>query len=73
MLLHVVCCAVTSGENLDISFNVFFVWYCVVNIDGILCVYVNVVCHGVGLVSVSCIFQVWCIRSGCTDGCVVPV
>jgi len=24
MLLYVVCCAVTSGEKLDISFNVFF-------------------------------------------------
>jgi len=26
MLLHVVCCAVTSGEKVDISCNVFFVW-----------------------------------------------
>ena len=25
MLLHVVCCAVTSGEKVDISCNVFFV------------------------------------------------
>ena len=24
MLLHVVCCAVTSGEKVDISCNVFF-------------------------------------------------
>ena len=65
ILLHVVCCAVTSGEMLDISFNVFFVWYCVVNLDGITCVYENVVCklvcRGVGLVYVSCVFQVWCI------------
>ena len=30
--------------KLDISFNVFFVWYCVVNLDGISCVYENVVC-----------------------------
>ena len=63
--------------KLDISFNVFFVWYCVVNLDGISCVYENVVrklvCRGVGLVYVSCVFQVWCIRSGCTDACIVPV
>jgi len=63
--------------KLDISFNVFSVWYCVVNIDGILCVYANVmckwVCRDVGLVSVSCVFQFWCIGSGCTDACVVPV
>ena len=62
MLLHVVCCAVTSGEKLDISFNVFFVWYCVVNLVGISCVYENVVCklvcRGVGLVYVSCAFKV---------------
>ena len=59
MLLHVVCCAVTSGEKVAISFNVFFVWYCVVNLDGISCVYANVVCkwvcRGVGLVYVSCV------------------
>jgi len=77
MLLHVLCCAVTTGEKLDISFNVFFVWYCVVNLDGTWCVYENVVCklvcRGVGLVYVSCAFQVWCIGSGCTDACVVPV
>jgi len=30
--------------KLDISFNVFFMWYCVVNLDGISCVYENVVC-----------------------------
>jgi len=51
--------------KLDISFNVFFVWYCVVNLDGISCVYENVVCklvcRGVGLVYVSCAFKVWCI------------
>jgi len=34
VLLHVVCCAVTSGEKVDISCNVFFVGYCVVNLDG---------------------------------------
>ena len=54
--------------KLDISFNVFFVWYCVVNLDGISCVYENVVCklvcRGVGLVYVSCAFQVWCIGAG---------
>jgi len=63
------------GE-VDISCNAFFVWYCVVNLDGTSCVYANVVCklvcRGVGLVSVSCVFQVWCIGSGCTDACVVP-
>ena len=32
MLLHVVCCAVTSGEKVEISCNVFFVGYCVVNL-----------------------------------------
>jgi len=26
VLLHVVCCAVTSGEKVDISCNVFFLW-----------------------------------------------
>jgi len=44
------------------------VWYCVVNLDGISCVYENVVrklvCRGVGLVYVSCAFQVWCIGVG---------
>ena len=63
ILLHVVCCAVTSGEMLDISFNVFFVWYCVVNLGGTSCVYENVVCklvcRGVGLVYVSCVHQTW--------------
>ena len=44
MLQHVVCCAVTSGEKVDISCNVFFVGYCVVKLDGTLCVYANVVC-----------------------------
>ena len=34
VLLHVVCCAVASGEKVDISCNVFFVGYCVVNLDG---------------------------------------
>jgi len=29
MLLHLVCCAVISGEKVDISINVFFVWCCV--------------------------------------------
>jgi len=54
--------------KLDISFNVFFVWCCVVNLDGISCVYENVVCklvcRGVGLVYVSCAFQVWCTGAG---------
>jgi len=63
--------------KVDISCNVFFVGYCVVNLDGTSCLYANVVCkwvcRGVGLVSVSCVFQVWCIRSGCSDACVVPV
>ena len=58
VLLHVVCCAVTSGEKVDISCNAFFVGYCVVNLDGTSCVYANVVwkwvCRGVGLVSASC-------------------
>ena len=67
------CCVLRCNKlgKLDISFNVFFVWYCVVNIDGISCVYENVVCklvcRGVGLVYVSCAFQVWCNGSGCTD------
>jgi len=38
VLLHVVCCAVTSGENVDICCKVFFVVYCVVNLDGTSCV-----------------------------------
>ena len=46
MLLHVVCCAVTSGEKVDISRNVFFVWYCVVNLDWTSCVYANVCANG---------------------------
>ena len=54
--------------KLDISFNVFFVWYCVVNLDGISCVYEDVVCklvcRGVGLVYVSCAIQVWYIGAG---------
>jgi len=49
----------------------------VVNLVGTLCVYVNVVCkwvcRGVGLVSASYVFQVWCIGGGCFDACVVPV
>jgi len=61
VLLHVVCCAVISGEKVDISCNVFFVGYCVVNLDGSLCVYANVVCkwvcRGVGLVSVTCVLH----------------
>jgi len=77
VLLHVVCCAVTSGDKVDISCNVFFVGYCVVYLDGTWCVYANVVCkwvcRGVGLVSALCVYQVWCIWSGCTDACVVPV
>ena len=32
MLLHVLCCAVTSGEKVDISCNVFFVGYCVLQL-----------------------------------------
>jgi len=60
VLLHVVCCAVTSGKKVDISCNVFFVGYCVVNLDGTSCVYANVVCkwvcRGVGLVSASAFF-----------------
>jgi len=54
---YVTACGVLSCNKrgkLDISFNVFFVWYCVVNLDGISCVYDNVVCklvcRGVGLV-----------------------
>ena len=71
MLLHVVCCAVTSGEKVDVSCNVFFV--------GVVCskprwdLVCKWVCRSVGLVSASCVFQVWCIGSGCTDACVVPV
>ena len=62
MWCGVLCC--NKRGKLDISFNVFFVWYCVVNLDGISCVYENVVCklvcRGVGLVYVSRAFQVWC-------------
>jgi len=65
---YVTACVVlrcNKRGKLDISFNVFFVWYYTVNLDGISCVYENVVCklvcHGVGLVYVSCTFQVWCI------------
>jgi len=64
---YVTACGVlrcNKRGKLDISLNVFFVWYCVVNLDGISCVYENVVCklvvRGVGLVYVSCVFQVWC-------------
>jgi len=71
---YVTACVVLrcdKRKKLDISFNVFFVWYCVVNLDGISCVYENVVCklvcRGVGLVYISCAFHVWCIGSGCTD------
>ena len=56
--------------KLDINLNVFFVWYCVVNLDGISCVYENVVCklvcRGVGLgvlMHALCLFDgrgVWC-------------
>jgi len=77
VLLHVVCCAVTNVEKVDISCNGFFVGQCVVNLDGTSCVYANVVCkwvcRSVGLVSASCVFQVWCIGSGCSDACVVPL
>ena len=68
---YVTACVVlrcNKRGKLDISFTVFFVWYCVVNLDGISCVYENVVCklvcHGVGLVYVSGDFQVWCIGAG---------
>ena len=68
---YVTACGVlrcNKRGKLDISFNVFFVWYCIVNLDGISCVYENVVyklvCRGVGLVYVSCAFQVWCIGAG---------
>jgi len=68
---YVTACVVlrcNKRGKLDISFYVFFVWYCVVNLDWISCVYENVVCklvcRGVGLVYVSCAFQVWCIRAG---------
>ena len=77
VLLHVVCWAVTGEEKVDISCNVFFVGQCLVNLDGTLCVYANVeckwVCRSVGPVSASYVFQVWCIGSGCSDVCVVPV
>ena len=63
---YVTACGVlrcNKRGKLDISFNVFFVWYCVVNLDGISCVYENVVCklvcRGVGLVYVSCVYQTW--------------
>ena len=39
---YVTACGVlrcNKRGKLDISFNVFFVWYCVVNLDGISCVY----------------------------------
>ena len=59
---YVTACGVlrcNKRGKLDISLNVFFVWYCVVNLDGISCVYENVVCklvcRGVGLVYVSCL------------------
>jgi len=34
-------------ENVDISCDVFFVGWCVVNLVGTLCVYVNVMCKWV--------------------------
>jgi len=55
VLLHMVCCAVTTGEKVDISCDVFFVGYCVVNLVRNSCLYANVVCKwvcgSVGLVS----------------------
>jgi len=44
--MYVTACVVlrcNKRGKLDVSFNVFFVWYCVVNLDGISCVYENVV------------------------------
>ena len=77
VLLHVLCCAVTSGEKVEIICNVFFVGQFVVNLDVSSFVYTNVVCkwvcRGAGLVSALCVLQVFCIGSGCTDACVVPV
>jgi len=77
---YVTACGVLRRNKrgkLDICFNVFFVWYCVVNLDGISCEYENVVCklvcRGAGLLYVLCVFQVWCIGSGCNNACVVPV
>ena len=71
----VLCC--NKRGKVNISCNVSFVGYCVVKINGTTCVYANAVCkwvcRGVGLVSASCVFQVLCIGSGCTDACVVPV
>ena len=42
---YVTACGVlrcNKWGKLDISFNVLFVWYCVVKLDGISCVYENV-------------------------------
>jgi len=68
---YVTACVVlrcNKRGNLVIRFNVFFVWYCVVNPNGIPCAYEKVVCklvcRGVGLVYVSCAFQVSCIGAG---------
>jgi len=76
VLLHVVCCAVTSREKYVLA---------VMSICGVLCSKLrwDLVCicecrvqmgvswcwTGICLVR----FQVWCIGSGCTDACVVPV
>ena len=44
---YVTACGVlrcNKRGKLDISFNVFFVWYCIVNLDGISCVYMRMWC-----------------------------
>jgi len=55
-------------ENVDISRDVILVWQCVVNLVGASCGHANVVCkwvsRGVGLVSASYVFHVWCIGGG---------
>ena len=81
--MYVTACGVlrcNKRGKLDISFNVFFVWYCVVNLDGISCVCVCIWECGVQI-GVSWCWTGICIvcfpglvyRSGCTDACVVPV
>ena len=64
MLLHVVCCAVTSGEKVDISCKVFVVGYYVVNLDGTLCAYTRMSCANGCVVVLDCYLPRAFFRSG---------